>query len=1580
MGYTIPEGVDTMLDVIGVGWPNVDEDAYRDMADALREFAEDADEDAGVAYEHVQKLLSSGQSESLSALDEHWSKVQGKHKDLAKAARIVAGALDRVADIIVARKALAVAELAELCATVGISLAFAPVTAGLSTLLAGAKIAATRIAFKKILKEMAEAAVEEIVATLTEPAVAAIENIVSDLAIQTAMNVAGVQSGYDVDQTAQAGKDGLQLNSAGGASVPGPRNRQEIDHDAHRNAGTHLAGVQVNMRDVSRGKLGKAKAHHGRAKGKDSLTAVLDTTVENVTEKLTKALDDLGDHIGKKVPAALTSSSKTHKESDGDIRDRIRNVHSKDGGETGGLGDRKGSSGPGRGHGGSQKKKPQPDRLDTAKDDARRHGVPLGKKTCKNDPVDVATGEMTLSHTDLALPGPLALVLRRTHLSEYRWGHWFGRSWASTLDERIELDSASGGAVWAREDGSVLVYPRLPAADGADKVLPLEGPRLALAFAGRDNGSTTYRVEDPLSGITRYFTGSPYSQSPAYWLNELEDRNQAGITFVRRSDGAPVRVVHDGGYEAALRVEDDRVTGLSLQTPEGVVSVMRYSYDEWGNLTGVTNSSGLPLRFSYDAAGRVTSWTDRNSSTFQYVFDEMGRVVRTIGPDGFLSSTFSYEDSAPAGGRITRYTDSAGATTVFEIDQQLRLVAETDPLGNTARFTFDDQDRLLAQTDALGHTVHFERDTEGNLVGLVAPDGVRTSAVYNAMRLPVQVTERGGAVIRFEYDDRGNRTALVDPAGARTEYEFNGRGHVTGVRNALGELTRIETDKAGLPVRVTASDGAILRCGRDAFGRITAVTDAIGGTLRQGWTIEGKPSWRELPDGSREEWSWDGEGNLTRYKDRMDRVSSYTATHFDLPASSAVADGGTYSFRHDTELRLTAVVNAQGLEWHYHYDAAGRLVSETDFDGRTMSYEHDAVGRLVRRTNGAGQGITFDRDVLGRVVRMRHDDDGAVSVFGHDESGRVSDITNAHAHIQLTRDTTGRVVTESVNGRTTAFAYDALGRRTHRRTPSGATSDLAYGPQGLTSYATGERTFRFERDPLGREISRALDDQVVLLHEFDSVGRPTHQSLSLRDISLIQREFTYQPDGAPISIDDSATGLRTYTVDAASRITAVQAAGWTEQYAYNAAGDQTRAVVPQRAPGQDAVGDRHYEGTRLTQAGRTSFDYDGQGRVARRTVTTLSGKSLTWHFTWDAEDRLTRVKTPDQAIWDYQYDALGRRVAKQHTDRSGHLLQTVTYSWDGSQLAEEDTHGMTLIWDYTGLKPLAQREVKRDSSQQEIDRRFFAIVTDLSGTPSELVAEDGAIAWRARKTAWGATQWSRGSTALTPLRYPGQYFDPETGLHYNVNRYYDPDLGRYLSPDPLGLAPAINHYAYVPNPFTLTDPLGLAGCDADPTWGGRVTFTRDQHGRPYEMNATITRDMLGEGTDAAQSLRPPGFMGGAANQARGHLLARMLGGSGDTLDNLFTITQTPTNNPRMRDFEQAIYDYVNSPSGGVATLNVYLEYTDDRKDSVPKYIQLEAFDKDGNYIKTHKGIPVDTILDNPAHAQQQQQRRRQGIL
>jgi RHS repeat-associated protein len=126
-------------------------------------------------------------------------------------------------------------------------------------------------------------------------------------------------------------------------------------------------------------------------------------------------------------------------------------------------------------------------------------------------------------------------------------------------------------------------------------------------------------------------------------------------------------------------------------------------------------------------------------------------------------------------------------------------------------------------------------------------------------------------------------------------------------------------------------------------------------------------------------------------------------------------------------------------------------------------------------------------------------------------------------------------------------------------------------------------------------------------------------------------------------------------------------------------------------------------------------------------------------------------------------------------------------------------------WEPATTRPITQTEGVLGTT----DQRFHSIVTDLVGTPSELLDESGAVAWHLQATLWGKVLSGPGR-AYTPLRFPGQYHDAETGLHYNVNRYYDPEVGRYLSHDPLGLAPAPDSLAYVGNPTALIDPLGLA--------------------------------------------------------------------------------------------------------------------------------------------------------------------------
>ncbi|MEU5538260.1 RHS repeat-associated core domain-containing protein, partial [Streptomyces sp. NPDC020362] len=549
-------------------------------------------------------------------------------------------------------------------------------------------------------------------------------------------------------------------------------------------------------------------------------------------------------------------------------------------------------------------------------------------------------------------------------------------------------------------------------------------------------------------------------------------------------------------------------------------------------------------------------------------------------------------------------------------------------------------------------------------------------------------------------------------------------------------------------------------------------------------------------------------------------VSRFEYTHFDLLAARTGPDGVRYEFDHDMELRLTKVTNPQGLAWTYEYDAAGHLVTETDFDDRTLTYTHDAAGRLASRRNVLGEVVSFERNELGRVTRK--DAVGQVTTYAYDLTDQLAQATGSDGTtLTLLRDRHGRLHSETVDGRTLSYTYDALGRRTGRTTPSGTTTTWSYDATGRrTGMVASGRAIDFTYDEAGRELSRHIGETVTLEHAFDTLGRLTSQSVTGAEGRAMQhRAYTYRADGNLIGIDDQLSGSRRFDLDATGRVTAVHAAGWTERYAYDEAGNQTQASWPTDHPGQEAVGPRTYTGTRITRAGNVRYEHDALGRITIRQKTRLSRKPDTWRYAWDAEDRLTSVVTPDGTRWRYTYDPLGRRTAKLRLAADGEtVVERVDFTWDGTTLFEQTTtspdlpNPVTLTWDHQGLRPLAQTEriTAADAPQDEIDSRFFAIVTDLVGTPSELIDEHGDIAWHTRSTLWGTTAWAANSTAYTPLRFPGQYYDPETGLHYNYFRHYDPQTARYLTPDPLGLTPAPNPATYVHNPHTWSDPHGLS--------------------------------------------------------------------------------------------------------------------------------------------------------------------------
>jgi RHS repeat-associated protein len=287
-----------------------------------------------------------------------------------------------------------------------------------------------------------------------------------------------------------------------------------------------------------------------------------------------------------------------------------------------------------------------------------------------------------------------------------------------------------------------------------------------------------------------------------------------------------------------------------------------------------------------------------------------------------------------------------------------------------------------------------------------------------------------------------------------------------------------------------------------------------------------------------------------------------------------------------------------------------------------------------------------------------------------------------------------------------------------------------------------------------------------------------------------------------------------------------------ENFSYNATSDiewRDLASAGQLHQAAQPFAQTYQHGTATTR-GHLHYRHDACGRMVERTILRNGFRPQTTYFKWDGFDRLVQAHCADGAIWRYSYDAFGRRTGKrciQPARGSAHhapsqQLQQESYLWDGATLAQQskryaDGREEHLSWHYApgSFTPLAVSHQTGDGTS-----RLLYVVADQLGTPRELVNAAGQVVWAAQLQTWGKLNhlWQQSAAnddetlPQLELRFPNQWHDAETGLHYNYQRYYEPELGQYCSPDPIGVAGGLRQQGYVHDPAGWSDPLGLAGC------------------------------------------------------------------------------------------------------------------------------------------------------------------------
>jgi RHS repeat-associated protein len=336
--------------------------------------------------------------------------------------------------------------------------------------------------------------------------------------------------------------------------------------------------------------------------------------------------------------------------------------------------------------------------------------------------------------------------------------------------------------------------------------------------------------------------------------------------------------------------------------------------------------------------------------------------------------------------------------------------------------------------------------------------------------------------------------------------------------------------------------------------------------------------------------------------------------------------------------------------------------------------------------------------------------------------------------------------------------------------------------------------------------------------EHDEIGRLLRQQARRKDADpVIRRDYAYDAAGRLGAVDDLRSGTTRYLYDPADRLVEVQGLN-PEHFVHDPAGN----LLGDSAQAGQVRGDR------LMMIGDRHFEYDEAGnRVEERRGT---GGALVTRYAWDADHRLKRVETPNGVV-EFHYDALGRRTRKRSSAGETRFVHV------GLNLLSETGASETRTWVFepSSFRPLAMIDDVGGAGAAgagagadaggvpvgtEASRRISHYHLDHLGTPREMTDDTGRIVWSARPRAYGALALAEVNEVSNPLRFQGQYHDIETGLYYNLNRYYDPHTGRFLNQDPIGLAGGDNAYRYVPNPVNWVDPLGWVakgGCgDAKP--------------------------------------------------------------------------------------------------------------------------------------------------------------------
>ena len=928
----------------------------------------------------------------------------------------------------------------------------------------------------------------------------------------------------------------------------------------------------------------------------------------------------------------------------------------------------------------------------------------------------------------------------------------------------------------------------------------------------------TYTPRGELSAV--------YDRSGTQVRSFTYDDRHPGRMTAHQHAGRPQTVYH---YDASCRVvEQHNPAGLSYT----------YSYDK--NAVTVTDSlnrrevlhtggegglkrvikeekaDGSAITREFDQAGRMVAMTDAAGRKTEYRLNiGSGNVTEIITPDG-RSVRFSYNDQR----QLISATGTDGLRSRQEFDDAGRLTRETSRQGDVTRYVYDNPNGELpsATEDATGSKKHMTWSRYGQLLTLTDCSGYRTRYEYNRFGQATAIHREEGLSQHLTYDGRGRLVSLKNAEGRETRYEYSFAGDLTAIIHPDGRRQVTAYDAAGHPVSIT--EGGLTRTMEyDAAGRIIRLVNENGASTTFSYDVMDRLIRECGFDGRTQHYHYSITGQLIRSEDE----NLATLWHYDESdrlAYRTVNDEESERWQYSERGWLAGVSHISDghrVAVQYGYDDKGRMVSER------QTVQHPETGELL------WQHVTKHDYPRGMATRTTPDTLPPVAWLTYG-SGHFAGMKSGDTPlIEFTRDRLHRETQRRFGPYEQNTRYSAAGQLlSHTFSNPAMNRDYGWNDSGQLIRISGALQWAYHYDGAGRLTSAARQHDLLRRYITDPAGNRVADQEQYPALPATWRDNRISEDVRWF-----------YHYDAHGRLTKKDEKGFrdggglTHLYCYDS---QHRLVHYQR----------EQQGITLLES---RYLYDPSGRrigkrvwKCRRKPGNLSGEEfiyldktpeVTW-YGWDG-DRLATTQTDMQRIQTIYLPGTFTPLVRIETETS-ELSKTARrtlaekFQQDANvifptelvvmvdnleaELQRGDLSDANRAWlAQCGLKPGQIHSQMEPEYTPE--RKIHLYHCDHRGLPLALVNRDGKTDWSAEYDAWGNMLCENNPHNLAQLiRLPGQQYDEETGLYYNLNRYYDAVQGRYITQDPIGLRGGWNLYLYPLNPVTEIDPLGLQGIES----------------------------------------------------------------------------------------------------------------------------------------------------------------------